>query len=113
MLPRKFRLSIHDDIEGLIRKGARLYSPFFVIRYRPNTINKLRCAIIASAKIAPKAVHRNRLRRLLYKEIYTYIKIHPTPNVDLAILPTKKALTALPTELITTLKKSLSLLPKK
>lgn len=112
MLPRTFRLSVHDDIEGLVRKGARIYTPFFVIRYRPNTLKKTRCAIIASGTVAPKAVQRNKIRRLFYRTIYDAIKKKSMPTLDLAILPTKKAIVTETPILVEALQKSLSFLPK-
>lgn len=112
MLPSKFRLSVEDDIEGLLRKGRRLQTPFFVIRYRSTNLEKPRCAILASGKIAPKAVERNRIRRLLYNGIYDYIKKNSLNGIDCMILPMKKALITEPLLLLNTLHKALSLLKK-
>lgn len=110
MLPRTFRLSVRDNIVGLIRKGARMNSLFFVIRYRPNTLEKLRCAVVISSKIAPKAVQRNRFRRLCYRTVYDYIKKEQVKGIDLAILLTKKSLETEPQKLTQDIQKSLSLL---
>ena len=63
MLNKKNRISNRKLIEKTMRKGAQYKNKYFVFRFLPSKEADLRCAVIVSKKIAPKAVERNYLRR--------------------------------------------------
>jgi ribonuclease P protein component len=54
-----------SDFETVLRSGCRIASASFVLRAAPNRITHARLGIIASRKIAARAVDRNRAKRLV------------------------------------------------
>ena len=53
------------DFEAVLRTGWRLASRNFVLRAGQNGVSHPRLGIIAGKKVAPRAVDRNRARRLI------------------------------------------------
>lgn len=51
--------------EAVLRSGCRISSRSFVVRAIPNTTTHARLGIIAGKKAAPRAVDRNRARRII------------------------------------------------
>ena len=63
MLPQSLRLTRSFDI--VFRKGAKVSTPFFVLRAIPARDEKNRLAVVVSKKTEKSAVRRNRIRRRL------------------------------------------------
>ncbi len=57
------------DFEAVLSAGCRLTSPHFVLRAHPNAGPHARLGIIAGKKAAPRAVDRNRAKRLI-REVF-------------------------------------------
>ena len=51
--------------EAVLRSGCRIPSRNFVLRARPNELGHARLGIIAGSKAVPRAVDRNRGKRLI------------------------------------------------
>lgn len=58
-----------SDFEAVLRSGSRLASRNFVLRAAPNNAPHARLGIIAGKKAAPRAVDRNRVKRLI-REVF-------------------------------------------
>ena len=65
MLKAKYRLKRKADFQKIYRYGHYFFTPFLVLRIFPNKKNNPRFAEVISAKVAPKAVTRNRFKRQL------------------------------------------------
>lgn len=65
MLPRVNRLNKQKDFDHIFERGKTKQDGFLVIRFLPNHQKFSRFGLIVSARVAKKAVARNRLRRQL------------------------------------------------
>lgn len=65
MIPRAYRLSNHQEIRRVFRLGNKAYGSLFSFIYLPNSLEKSRFAVVVSKKTAPRAVDRNRIKRLV------------------------------------------------
>jgi len=75
MLPNKNRLSLKNRLGDLRHRGILMQNPFFGLLYLKENIQKDACfAFIVSNKIAPHAVIRNKIRRLLSEAIQKELK---------------------------------------
>ncbi len=63
MLPKQQRLT--RSFSTVFQKGAKLHTPFFVVRAVPAYDEIPRLAVVVSKKTAKTAVKRNRIRRRL------------------------------------------------
>lgn len=68
MLPTKLRLKT-SRVKQLLYKGLRNGNHYFNLKFSATNNKASRFCVIVSAKIYPKAVDRNRLRRQLYEII--------------------------------------------
>ena len=59
------------DFENVLRSGCRMVSPNFVLRAASNDMAYSRLGIIAGRKSAPRAVDRNRAKRLVREAFRT------------------------------------------
>lgn len=64
-LNKKNRLKKKRDFEDVFKKGKAVKGSFLFIKYRKNELGTSRFGFVVSAKIAGKAVERNRIRRIL------------------------------------------------
>jgi ribonuclease P protein component len=69
VLARFSVLRTSTDFEAVLRSGLRVSSRNFVIRARVNSVGHTRVGIIAGRKAAPRAVDRNRGKRLI-REVF-------------------------------------------
>jgi ribonuclease P protein component len=95
MIPRRLRLPRYR-IEYLFRKGKKIASDYFTIRYSPAKAgDPNRFCVVISAATEKSAVKRNRLRRQVYETARLREK-HETaiqdPKFDTAVICKKKAL---------------------
>lgn len=86
MIRRSFRLKA-TRITYLFKKGKKVENTYVTMKFLPagEKSSSSRFCIVVSAKIAPTAVKRNRLRRQLY-EIIRLNKESLEKNFDIAII---------------------------
>ncbi|MEB3301256.1 MAG: ribonuclease P protein component [Cyanobacteriota bacterium] len=84
-LPQKHRLRGRRVFDRIYRKADRFHGRWLTLRVMPEEEALLtcrdrshapsawRCAVIVSSKVSKRAVHRNRLRRLLHR----VLTLHP------------------------------------
>ena len=80
-LPQPHRLKGQRCFDCLYRKGRALHGPFLLLRWieaRPELLpptqrshgaSPWRLGVVVSSKVHKRAVHRNRLRRLLHRHL--------------------------------------------
>lgn len=66
MLPRHQRLS-RPRIEYIFKKGRKIVRNPFILKFLPTSRPVSRFCVIVSAKVAPKAVTRNLVRRRIHE----------------------------------------------
>lgn len=69
MLPKKERLS-RVEFNRFFAEGKRYHTPLFTLMYVPHT--ELHVSVVASKKVSPKAVVRNKIRRRIYAIVRGY-----------------------------------------
>ena len=74
MLPRANRLNKQKDFKAVFSRGKTKQHGFFVIRSLPNAYEFSRFGFVVSARVAKKAVTRNRLRRQMSEMIRLNLK---------------------------------------
>ena len=87
-LPKKNRLSDKSGIEKVFKKGKRLDSELFSIKFLPAGNNSSKFAIVVSLKISKKAALRNKIRRMISEIIRLNIsKLKPGYSIVLMVKP--------------------------
>ena len=69
MLNKKNRISNRRLIQKLFDKGGLYKNAYFIFKFLPSTEDTSQFAIVVSKKVAPKAVHRNKLKRQISESI--------------------------------------------
>ncbi len=70
----------------MFKKGKAVRGSFLFIRVNSNEKGFPRFSFIISKKTAPRAVDRNRLKRLLSEVAAKFIKNNPAKNSDMAVI---------------------------
>lgn len=68
-LPKKNRLSKKKDIDRVFKNGRTVKRSFLFIRFLDSQKRYSRFTFLISAKYAPLAVDRNRIKRMLSEEV--------------------------------------------
>ncbi len=63
--PKSCRLLNKTEFERVFSDGQRVRDGFFTVLYRPNGLNHPRLGLAVSRRQLPKAVQRNRVKRLV------------------------------------------------
>jgi ribonuclease P protein component len=108
MLPSKHRLALRKELKRVQTSGRLFQGKFFSLLTAGNKLDYSRFGLIVSAKVAKKAVDRNRVRRLLIESIREFL-LEVKPGFDVVFL-TKKAIVS---QKLPVIKKEVSLLFKK
>ena len=82
-LPKQAKLIKTDDFSSVFNLRKRIATPYLVMRFKPNTLNRPRLGLIVAKKTAKLAVKRNYMRRVL-RELFR-LNQHDLPAVDLVI----------------------------
>ena len=64
-LPRSHRLRSGREIRAVLKQGQRVSDTLLTVHAKPNGLPQPRLALAVSRKVSPKAVVRNRLKRLI------------------------------------------------
>lgn len=95
------RIRQRPDFQRTFRHGKRLYSPFYILYYRPNNLGRPRVGVISSKRNAKRAVQRNQIKRMVRE---TFRRCQPELKpVDMVLVAQKKANDATKDELRTCL----------
>lgn len=88
-LPTKNRLKNKKDFDAVFKKGKALNGSFLFIKSLPSSRGYPRFGFVVAAKFAPKAVTRNKVRRL-FSEIIWPDRLPNMPSCDTVVVVTKK-----------------------
>lgn len=99
MLAKKARIKRSSLISFILRKGDKISSGFFVLRYRVKDLTSygnVRFATLVSKKIYKKACDRNKLRRQMSEVVRVHLKGYKdfSNAYDIVILPTHNIVNA-------------------
>ncbi|MDO8658142.1 MAG: ribonuclease P protein component [Candidatus Levybacteria bacterium] len=87
-LNKKNRLKKKRDFDDVFKKGRASKGRFLFIKYLKNELNLPRFGFVVSAKVARKAVERNKLRRILSEAVRDIID--DLGSYDIAVFVTGK-----------------------
>src|SRR3990167_6434505 len=91
-LNKKNRLKKKQDFEAVFKKGKAVNGSFLFIKYKKNELDMPRFGFVVSAKVAGKAVERNKIRRILSETVRT--RTGNLGGYDIIVLVTKKIINA-------------------
>ncbi|MBU3901311.1 ribonuclease P protein component [Patescibacteria group bacterium] len=74
MLSKIHRLNKKKDFDNIFQQGDLAQDSFLAVRFLPNQKKTSRFGLVVSAKTAPKATDRNRLKRQLSEVIRRHLK---------------------------------------
>ena len=84
LLPRRARLSRHEDFARVFNENLRASDELFTVLARPNQLGYPRLGLAVSRKAARTAVDRNRLKRLA-REAFRVAQ-HDVAPLDIVVL---------------------------
>ena len=88
-LPTKNRIKNKKDFDAVFKKGKARNGSFLFMKSLPSSRGYPRFGFIVAAKFAPKAVTRNKIRRLL-SDIIQANRLPNMPSCDTVVVVTKK-----------------------
>src|SRR3989338_7835582 len=91
-LNKKNRLKKERDFVGVFKKGKAVKGSFLFIKYRKNELGVPRFGFVVSAKVAEKAVERNKIRRILSEAVRS--KVSGLSGYDIIVFTTGKITSA-------------------
>ncbi len=91
-LNKKNRLKKKCDFEGVFKKGKAVKGSFLFIKYKKNELGVSRFGFVVSAKVAGKAVERNKIRRILSEAVRS--KVDGLGGYDIIVFATGKIISA-------------------
>ncbi len=110
-LPVSYRIKKKKDFDLVFKKGKTTSGYFLFIKTITTTRNHARFGFIVAAKFAPKAVTRNKIRRMFGDTVWP--KLLPNiPACDTVVVVTKKVSTDISdikTDFLTTLRRAHSI----
>ncbi len=115
MMPRTHRLSDTREMRRVFRFGKKAYGSLFSFVFLPNSIGESRFSIVVGKKSAPRAVDRNRIKRLSKESIRRNLS-SISPGFDgifvyLKKTPNLPSLEAVSSDIMETLRRSRLLSP--
>lgn len=82
-MPRGARLQRREQYAAALAAGAAGARRHFILFVKPNGLPQARIGIIASKKVAPRAVDRNRAKRLV-REVFRTAR-HRLAGIDVVV----------------------------
>ena len=92
LLPRRARLSRHEDFARVFKENLRASDDFFTVLARPNDLAHPRLGLAVSRRAIGHAVDRNRLKRLA-REAFRLVQ-HDLAPLDIVVLARPQAAAA-------------------
>lgn len=107
-LPKANRLKKKKDFDRVFKKGKAVNGSFLFVKSLPNSLSSSRFGFIVAAKFAPKAVTRNKVRRLLSDVVWprALLRMRAYDNVVVVTRKVPENLTELKVDFSETLKKA-------
>lgn len=90
-LPRHARIPSRREITYIQKAGRKIHTKHFIVCYQANRSQTSRIAVTVSKKVDKRAVHRNRIKRLL-KETFRLFQGNLNETLDVVIIARKNAL---------------------
>ncbi|MGA1190915.1 MAG: ribonuclease P protein component [Bdellovibrionota bacterium] len=90
-LPRQARIPSRREITYVQKAGRKIHTKHFIICYQTTPSPTSRIAVTVSKKVDKRAVHRNRIKRLL-KETFRLFQGNLNEPLDVVIIARKNAL---------------------
>ena len=87
-LARPFRLSGATTLRQLFEKGRTVRASSFLLRYLPNQYGRNRLAVMVPRSVSPKAVVRNRWRRIISEQLKDFFQNGAGWDVAVVASPT-------------------------
>jgi ribonuclease P protein component len=88
-LPLPNRIKNKKDFDEVFKKGKAANGSFLFIKVMPTSLGRARFGFVVSAKVAPLAVLRNKVRRGLSAVIWPDL-LPKMPSCDTVVVVTKK-----------------------
>lgn len=88
-LPTKNRLKNKKDFDVIFKKGKALNGSFLFIKILQSSLGYPRFGFVVASKFAPKAVVRNKVRRILGSVVNAQLLLN-MPSYDTVVVVTKK-----------------------
>lgn len=107
-LPVSYRIKKKKDFDMVFKKGKATSGSFLFIKTISTNRAHARFGFVVAAKFAPKAVTRNKIRRLFSDTVGTELLLN-MPTCDTVVVVTKKVphdTTDIRTDFLTTLRRA-------
>lgn len=85
-LPKKHRLVSKLDFDKVFKNGKAVKGSFLFVKWIVNELGFPRFGLVVPKKIYPKAVDRNRLKRVLSETVASYIKNNVISGRDFVVV---------------------------
>lgn len=89
-LPKKHRLVSKLDFDKVFKRGKAVKGSFLFIKSRVNEFSFSRFGFVIPKRTYPRAVDRNRLKRVLIETVAPYVKSLITKGRDFIIVINKR-----------------------
>ena len=89
MINKTSRLN-RSEIDDLKQSPLKHRARGVLVLYKKNTLNFPKIAVVVSKKIDKSAVGRNRLKRIISKEVIKHLSKHKNLSASLIIYPSKE-----------------------
>lgn len=89
---KKNRLKKKRDFENIFKKGKSVNGSFLFIKYKKNQLGWPRFGFVVSAKVAAKAIERNKIRRILSEAARSIID--SLESYDIIVFSSRKIIAA-------------------
>ena len=89
-LARKNRLTKKKDIDAVFDRGKAVQGSFFFIKFKTNNMPESRMNFVVSTRVLPRAVDRNRVKRILSETARKYFRGRSDTGHDISVVIKKK-----------------------
>jgi len=88
MLPKINRLTKKKDFDVVFKNGESIKSDFLIFKVLKNNLQESRFGFVVSKKVSPKAVVRNKVKRILREVVFSQLEnIKKPADIIIITLP--------------------------